>query len=198
MQPPVAFHSDILARGPMPGLTPGLLDVYSFTSPCQSLSAAGCQRGASDVRSQLAFYAIAFIEKYAPKVIISENAATLATHIKISTFRDVLTTTIAAAGYHVDWRVINTDKYLPQHRARWYMVAIKNGFRRLHTCGIPLWPDDPESRPQISQLVKPLTGPDWKPLPDNTGSPLHKANVLNAYKGCSATVNPFITPVLWI
>ena len=195
--PPRHFFQDVINRDLSDKLDVGKLDLYSFTAPCQGLSSAGNQAGADDPRTRLALVSVVFIEKWQPKAVISENTYTIATFKKYKAWLDLVVSKISTAGpgYHVEWRVLNSSAYLPQHRPRWYLLAIRNDVRRARPAGVPLWPVPPSyaDRPSVKELVVgDLRSKNFQAYP--TGNKDHRNNIMTAYTHCG--VNPFKVPVI--
>ena len=192
--PPEIFYPDVLKRHiPEKFYAP---DLYTFTAPCQGLSPAGIHLGIEDARTRLALAGVIFIQDFHPKAIMSENTYTLATWEKHREFLEFIVTTIkdAGPGYHVEWKLLNSNAYVPQHRLRWYLLGVRSDLKRANTCGVTLWPDPPRTCASFECFVKSRVGKqDWKPFPTDC-SPDEQNNILTAYENCG--VNPFVVPVV--
>ena len=192
LHPPHIYIDNILER-----CTESLpsCDIYSFTAPCTSYSVAGKMEGAGNRDGKLLFKALEFIQLKKPKVIISENAPTLAGRFKSCS--DVLIGKLEEEGYRCQTGILETDKFgLPQTRRRWYLLAINKLCLRKND--IPFgdaWL--PEPRPgmiPLSCIVSPVPKSSWLPYPPHK---LAKQNVLAAYRTCcKKNVNPFTQPVV--
>lgn len=193
--PAERWDDDILTRGPMDELPKGKLSLYFFTSPCQALSPAGGQQGVIDPRTQLFFSSVAVVEKYQPKAFLCENVYALATWKKYKPFLEKIVDALENAGYAVEYRILNSDEYVPHHRPRFYMMGIRNDQVRTHTKGVPKWPTYDQTPPTLASIIQPLPTKLWKLHPaKKEGKGLHYNNVMNAYR--AAEVNPYITPLV--
>ena len=202
-QPPRRWDDDIVTRN-LDELKKGLgchsIGLYTFTAPCQGLSQAGLQRGASDPRTRLFFQSILVIEKIEPKSFVSENVWTLASHAKFKKFFDFLITKLQAAGarhggYKVEWRILNSKHYVPQNRPRLYITGVRKDLVKKNTRGVPLFPVPPsEPNFKLKDVIVPLLGAKWKPAPPRAQANDYK-NVMAAYKSIP-TINPFLVPVV--
>ena len=111
-------------------------------------------------------------------------------------------TALESAGYHIVFKVINSEAYVPQTRDRFYMIGIRSDVRRKNVEGIPIFPDYSDvGLPVVplSKLIKPIDPPGWQLHPDENAALFHKNNVMKHYKKASEeSVNPFIveTPVI--
>ena len=192
---PVAFHKDILTRTDAD--LPDSLDLYSWTSPCQGLSSAGCQLGAKDPRTKLLFKSIEFIRKVKPKAFIMENVPMLATFAKNKDLWQTILGELTACGYKIEHAVVNTSDYLPQNRARLYAVGLRNDVKRTNAKGVPVFPTPPPRRIlTLKDIIQVLPSDKWAPFPDQKANKLAYSNVVNAYRSLPAGVNPFLTPVV--
>ena len=193
--PAERWDPDILTRGSMDELPVGKLAMYFFTSPCQGLSSAGLQQGAQDPRTQLFFSSVAVVEKYQPKCFLCENVNTLATWSKYKPFLEKIVEALESAGYTVEYRILNSDVYVPHHRPRFYMMGIRNDQVRTQTKGVPKWPEFDFKPPTLQSIIQPLPTKLWKlHPPKKEAKGLHYNNVLSAYR--AAQVNPYIHPLI--
>ncbi|MDU2421822.1 MAG: DNA (cytosine-5-)-methyltransferase [Bifidobacterium scardovii] len=114
-------------------------DVLLAGFPCQPFSLAGISRrnslgratGFEDKTQGTLFFDVArIIKEKRPKAFLLENVKNLVSHDHGRTFATILSTLEDELGYHVSWRVIDADGWLPQHRERTYIVGFRgpNGF----------------------------------------------------------------------
>jgi site-specific DNA-cytosine methylase len=102
---------------------------------------------------------------------------------------------LAKFGYTCKWKVLNTMEFgLPQHRPRWYLIAIRNDVLRVRPLGIPWFPSAFPSMVPLASLLTPLPTDKWEAAP--TAEP-GRGNVLEAYRlRVAHGVNPFLVPVV--
>lgn len=195
--PPEQFDKDVMARRSVP-IPAGELSLYVFTAPCQGLSQAGLMQGASDPRTRLMFRSLAFLEKERPKCFMAENVSNLAVQENFKPLFEFLLKKMKEYGYYVEWKLLNSNEYVPQNRMRLYILGIRTDCKRVQTRGIPFWGSPPEDYtvPSIQSLIPSKVGSvDYTPLPNpKEGRGLLLRNVMRAYKECE--MNPFTTPIL--
>jgi DNA (cytosine-5)-methyltransferase 1 len=109
---------------------PECADVAWASSPCVDLSTAGRRAGLDGPQSSVAFAFLWLMaglrtEGRAPKMIVIENVEGL---VSSNGGRDLaaLVSLIAAIGYRVGALVIDAKLFLPQSRARLFVIAIRN------------------------------------------------------------------------
>ena len=125
-QPNAKFTADLMTRDDH--MDTEHVDIYMFGAPCQPWSPAGKQQGNNDKlqRNFILWKCINYIHDKLPRVVISENSHALA-FTKFTKVRHKITSLIKSYGYKVWWKVLNTKDYgIPQHRKRFYLVAIKH------------------------------------------------------------------------
>ena len=112
--------------------------LYGCGFQCQGFSIQGAMKGMKDKRSDTLKGAHRFVEKVLPDIVLLENVKNF-TAKKFNKARSKLRKGLKKIGYKVRERVLNTSDYgLPQHRERYYLVAIQqdrmpaaaNRFRR--------------------------------------------------------------------
>jgi DNA (cytosine-5)-methyltransferase 1 len=97
-------------------------DLLWASPPCQPFSAAGDGEGENDDRDGFP-WTLRIIAKLLPPVVIIENVKGL-TFAKHADYFSAVLRHIAALGYRVDWRVLNSADYgVPQTRERCFIVA---------------------------------------------------------------------------
>lgn len=109
-------------------------DVLLAGFPCPTFSTAGISKnrslgrptGLDCERGQLFFEAVRIIKHKRPHVVVMENVKNLVTHDKGRTFR-IVRNALKALGYKVSWRVLDAAAWVPQHRERVFIVAVKAG-----------------------------------------------------------------------
>lgn len=157
--------------------------------PCQPFSIAGVSKknalgrahGFADETQGTLFFDVArIIAAKRPHAFLLENVKNLVGHDKGNTFRVVLKTLREELGYHLHYKVIDGQRFVPQHRERILIV----GFRE---------PVDfswdqlqlPTEGPRLSSILHP-----------EDGSEAEEAHYTN---GAKAKVDPryTLTPRLW-
>ena len=114
-------------------------DVLLAGFPCQPFSIAGVSKKNAlglehgfrcETQGTLFFDVARIIERHRPKAFLLENVKNLINHDKGRTFGVIRDTLRDELGYHVSWRVINAQGYVPQHRERIFIVGFResNGF----------------------------------------------------------------------
>jgi DNA (cytosine-5)-methyltransferase 1 len=107
--------------------------------PCQPFSIAGVSKKnalgrphgfACDAQGTLFYEVARLIEHHKPKAFVLENVKNLVSHDKGNTFRVILETLREELRYTVQYRVIDAQHFLPQHRERIIIVGFResNGF----------------------------------------------------------------------
>jgi len=202
VDPPRTFYKNVLRRDLGPPATAPVLDLFSWTAPCQGLSPAGLQQGSQDPRTRLALVSVAFIQKYQPKAFIMENVPALATHMKFRIYWNFLRKELEECGYKVVFKMVNSASYVPQNRTRLYMIGVRNDLLRNDSLRskVPWFPLPPSTRiPKfhLSNIIMPVPESKWQPHPPKTDAAgLHYKNVMNAYRKLSPGMNPFKVPVV--
>ncbi len=110
---------------------PDSFDVLCGGFPCQPFSIAGVSKknslgrkhGFEDEKQGNLFFHIAeIIEKHRPKAFFLENVKNLTNHDKGNTFK-VIESTLKNLGYSFHTEILNGKHFVPQHRARTFMVG---------------------------------------------------------------------------
>ena len=105
-------------------------EVYCFGFPCQSFSIAGARRGFEDTRGTLFFEVMRLAKERKPEILFGENVAGLLNHDGGATFGTIIHT-MAELGYYVEWQLINSKYFVPQHRQRVFIIGhLGNGSGR--------------------------------------------------------------------
>lgn len=102
-------------------------DLFTYSFPCQSVSAAGKQRGfekGSGTRSSLLWECEKVIDVKRPKYLLMENVKALVSKKFIKGFESWLEL-LESYGYTNYWQVLNAKDYgVPQNRERVFVVSI--------------------------------------------------------------------------
>lgn len=164
-------------------------DVLLAGFPCQPFSIAGVSKknalgrphGFACVTQGTLFYDVArIIDAKRPKAFLLENVKNLVSHDKGKTFATILQVLREELGYEVHYKVIDGQRFVPQHRERILVV----GFRE--AAGFS-WDDLrlPSQGPVLSSILHPEDGSE---APDPRWT-----------QGAMGTVNPkyTLTPKLW-
>ena len=115
-------------------------DILVDGFPCQPFSIAGVSKknslgrkhGFLDETSGTLFFEIARITKAAkPAALILENVKNLNTHDSGKTMK-VIIATLEAIGYQVKTKVLDGGLWVPQHRERTYIVALRKDLAKNH------------------------------------------------------------------
>lgn len=131
-------------------------DILCAGFPCQPFSIAGVSKkislgrkhGFDDEKQGNLFFRIADILNYhQPAAFVLENVKNLRSHDKGRTFQIIYDTLTTALGYQVQWRVIDAQGLVPQHRERIFLVGFKPS--RLFE-----FPDIPKSGPRLGSILE--------------------------------------------
>jgi len=105
------------------------VDLICAGVPCQPVSHAGKQKGASDERWMWG-EALRVVADLCPRFFVAENPIGLLNHDGGRTFHGILRA-FASVGYVCEWHVISaSDVGAPHRRQRVWLVADANGRRR--------------------------------------------------------------------
>ena len=111
-------------------------DVLCAGFPCQPFSIAGVSKkislgrkhGFDDEKQGNLFFRIADILNYhQPSAFVLENVKNLRSHDKGRTFQIIYDTLTKALGYQVQFKIIDAQSVVPQHRERIFLVGFKPG-----------------------------------------------------------------------
>lgn len=106
----------------------GKVDLLFYSTPCQSVSTAGKQRGMKkgddDAASALIWHAERAIRELKPNYLILENVKGMVNKRNRADF-DEWCAVLESYGYKNFYQVLDSSKYgVPQHRERVFMVSI--------------------------------------------------------------------------
>jgi DNA (cytosine-5)-methyltransferase 1 len=164
-------------------------DILCAGFPCQPFSIAGVSKknalgrphGFECTTQGTLFFDVArIIAKKKPKAFLLENVKNLISHDKGNTFQVILQTLRDELGYNVHHKIIDGQRFVPQHRERIIIVGFrdKNEFS-WNNLEFPL------QRPQLSEILHPQDGNEVTEEPYTVG--VH-AKVNKKYT---------LTPKLW-
>jgi C-5 cytosine-specific DNA methylase len=97
------------------------VDVFVSGPPCQPWSRAGLMLGESDERFCPFVAVVRYIETKRPKLCILENVKDMTCHRNIKVLQSLKAR--LARWYFVDFKVLNSNRWLPQNRERVYIVC---------------------------------------------------------------------------
>lgn len=164
-------------------------DVLLAGFPCQPFSIAGVSKKNSlgnkhgfldETQGTLFFDVARIIKQKRPKAFLLENVKNLVSHDRGKTFRVICKVLQEELGYHIDWKVIDGQHFVPQHRERIVIV----GFREPTDF---TWDDLqlPTEGPRLSTVLHPQDGSEEPESHYTTGK---KAGVDTRYT---------LSPKLW-
>lgn len=148
-------------------------DVLLAGFPCQPFSIAGVSKknalgrphGFECTTQGTLFYDVArIIAEKRPKAFLLENVKNLVSHDKGQTFKKIMEVLREELGYEVHYKVIDGQRFVPQHRERVLIV----GFRE--PCGFS-WDGLclPEAAPKLSAILHPQDGSEAAESPYTEG-----------------------------
>ena len=109
-------------------------DVLLAGFPCQPFSIAGVSKKnslgqatgfADETQGTLFFDVVRIIKEKRPKIFVLENVKNLKSHDKGNTFKVITRTLQKELGYHIDYKVIDGQHWVPQHRERIVIVGFR-------------------------------------------------------------------------
>lgn len=141
--------------------------------PCQPFSIAGVSKKNSlgrphgfecTTQGTLFFDVARIIAAKRPKYFMLENVKNLVAHNQGHTFAVIMQTLEEELGYHVFWKIIDGQAWVPQHRERIIIV----GFREETNF---TWDDlvIPEVHPKLNTVLHPEDGTETAENPYTTG-----------------------------
>jgi DNA (cytosine-5)-methyltransferase 1 len=157
-------------------------DVLLAGFPCQPFSIAGVSKknalgrphGFECTTQGTLFFDVArIIAAKKPKAFLLENVKNLVSHNQGKTFEVILTTLEKELGYHIYWKIIDGQSWVPQHRERTIIVGFKND--------MPFsWEDliVPDVQPLLKSILHPQDGTESAQEPYTMGE---KGKVRNKY-----------------
>ena len=104
-------------------------EVYCFGFPCQSFSISGSRRGFEDTRGTLFFEVMRLAKERHPQILFAENVTGLLNHDGGGATFGIIINTMAELGYSVEWQVLDSKYFVPQHRERVFIIGHLGGFR---------------------------------------------------------------------
>lgn len=154
-------------------------DVLLAGFPCQPFSIAGVSKknalgrahGFADETQGTLFFDVArIIAAKRPAAFLLENVKNLVSHDKGNTFRVICKVLREELGYHIHWKVVDGQHFVPQHRERILIV----GFREVTDFS---WDDLhlPAQGPRLASILHPEDGSEPTEAPYTEGS-LAKVN----------------------
>jgi len=110
-------------------INPGELEDFDCLCagfPCQAFSIAGKRRGFDDTRGTLFFEILRIAREKQPSILFLENVKGLLSHDKGETFRTIIES-MDELGYDVEWQVLDSSHWVPQHRERIFIIGHLRG-----------------------------------------------------------------------
>ena len=153
--------SDLRKKTSLVQMTRGSLTIYAIGYLCQPYSSNGLKKGDSDPRVRgMMSKVIAFIDAHEPRVVFLEEVF----GFDQTRAAKILKCALRRAGYTVSDFMFDSRAYVPQHRDRYYIVAV-------HTKWSDLTPDrltevltpTPEDAPPMLEDMPPH-GMEFRPM----------------------------------
>jgi DNA (cytosine-5)-methyltransferase 1 len=137
--------------------------------PCQPFSIAGVSKklslgrghGFDDIKSGNLLFEITRLIEEAPEpppVLFLENVKNLVTHDKGNTFR-VIQAVLTDLGYNLNHKVIDGQRWVPQHRERTYIVGLHRDVFGEEQFEFPELPDPP--RRTLGEILEDEVDPKY-------------------------------------
>lgn len=154
-------------------------DVLLAGFPCQPFSIAGVSKKNAlgrphgflcDTQGTLFFDTAQIIAHHRPPAFLLENVKNLERHDGGRTFATIMHVLTNELGYHVQYRVIGSQSWVPQKRERIFIVGFREPTEfEFSALEIP----DPEKGPKLGSILEPAVDPKytltahlWKYLQD--------------------------------
>lgn len=142
-------------------------DILTAGFPCQPFSIAGVSKkkslgrehGFKDKTQGTLFFNVAqVIDHKRPKMFMLENVKNLFGHDKGKTF-EIIKGTLEELGYHLFFKVIDAQNYVPQHRERLFIV----GFDKKVFKSEPdfKFPPSPKKNPKLGSILEKKVDPKY-------------------------------------
>ena len=152
-------------------------DLLTGGFPCQPFSEGGHRRGLEDTRGTLFYDIMRIAREKKTKVLLLENVKNLVHHDGGKTWR-IMQEALIDEGYYVNYKPINASLYVPQNRARVYIVASRepNNFDKFI-------PNPPRVRKNLADILETtvdskytLSDAYWKSSQEKKASHLSKGS----------------------
>ncbi|WP_279305471.1 DNA (cytosine-5-)-methyltransferase [Propionibacterium freudenreichii] len=149
-------------------------DVLVAGFPCQPFSIAGVSKknslgrptGFEDKTQGTLFFDVArIIAEKQPRAFVLENVRNLQSHDKGRTFATIMETLRDELGYHVDYRVIGAEPWVPQKRHRIFIVGFREDPIEFNFDNIEI----PKGRPSMASVLHPQDGTEKAEPPYTEG-----------------------------
>ncbi len=143
-------------------------DILCGGFPCQPFSLAGVSKKISlgrkhgfedEKQGNLFFDIVSILDHHQPPAFILENVKNLKSHDQGRTFEIIYRTLTEELGYVVNYKIIDAQSLLPQHRERIFIIGFKP--ERFFT-----FPEFPKTGPKLSSILEPSV-PDKYTLTDH-------------------------------
>lgn len=139
-------------------------DVLLAGFPCQPFSIAGVSKKNAlkrphgfdcETQGTLFFEVERIIAAHRPKAFLLENVKNLVNHDRGRTFDVIFRTLTQKLGYKVQWKVVDSKSFVPQHRERIFIVGFRedNDFT-FDDLDLP----DPLNGPRLKSILHPEDG----------------------------------------
>lgn len=146
-------------------------DVLLAGFPCQPFSLAGVSKKNSlgrrhgfscDIQGTLFFDVARIIAWHRPRAFLLENVKNIISHNKGKTFQVIKRVLTEELGYHIQWKILDAQPWVPQHRERVFIAGfIEPGDFDFGTLPIP----DKELHPKLSDILHTENGSEEAEAP---------------------------------
>ncbi len=146
-------------------------DVLLAGFPCQPFSIAGVSKKNAlgrphgflcDTQGTLFFDTAQIIAHHRPAAFLLENVKNLESHDKGRTFATIMHVLERELGYHVQYRIISSQSWVPQKRQRIFIVGFRDPTEfDINALEIP----DPEKGPKLGSILDAEVDPKYTLTP---------------------------------
>ncbi|CAE7710458.1 unnamed protein product [Symbiodinium sp. CCMP2592] len=107
-------------------------DIFEAGYPCQSFTRSGLKKGIEDCRGQVWLAGLENISRTQARAFVLEQVPDIESDIKFRPMFLRSLDVLRAAGYQVDYKIMETSRNgLPQHRRRLYVLGVRTDVKMI-------------------------------------------------------------------